>query len=349
MKILVTGARGFIGTHATAALVVEGHDVVALDRRADAVAAPVDIIDATEAAQVLVCDLSDQFALDRALIGVEAVVHQAAKVGLGDGVLDAADYARDNDLATAYLLAAMGRAAVPVLVLAGSMVVYGAGVGRCPAHGEVTVEPRTAEALCAGDFAAHCRCGATLDRVLVDEECVPRPMNVYAATKLAQEHLVSAWARQTGGTAVSLRYHNVYGVGMPRDTPYAGVAAIFTSSLLRGEAPQVFEDGGQLRDFVHVRDVARANLAALHLRRPGQLTVCNVGSGRARSVLDMALALARGLDGPAPVVTGHYRLGDVRHITASSQKAAEVLDWHASEEFDERVAELADAHRPTGG
>jgi dTDP-L-rhamnose 4-epimerase len=131
---------------------------------------------------------------------------------------------------------------------------------------------------------------------------------------------------------------------MPRDTPYAGVAAIFRSSLEAGEAPQVFEDGGQRRNFVHVRDVAAANLAALH--RPGSsgaLTTYNVGSRQPATIGDMAAALAAAAGGPEPVVTGRYRLGDVRHVTASTEKALQELGWSASVAFDAGMREFASA------
>jgi dTDP-L-rhamnose 4-epimerase len=143
-----------------------------------------------------------------------------------------------------------------------------------------------------------------------------------------------------------LRYHNVYGPGMPRDTPYAGVASIFRSALARGQAPRVFEDGGQRRDFVHVEDVAEANLAALHAledREPGGSRCYNVGSGTVHTVGDMAAALAAGHGGPPPLVTGEYRLGDVRHITADSTRLREELGWRPRVPFATGMAAFARA------
>ena len=166
------------------------------------------------------------------------------------------------------------------------------------------------------------------------------PSNAYASSKVAQEFYAANWARVTGGSVAAMRYHNVYGPGMPRDTPYAGVAAIFTSALRRGEAPKVFEDGGQRRDFVHVRDVAAATVLACERHTSG-VRAFNVGSGTPRTVGDMASALAKALNGPAPVVTGHYRLGDVRHITADSGRLQEELGWRARMAFEEGMAELA--------
>jgi dTDP-L-rhamnose 4-epimerase len=147
----------------------------------------------------------------------------------------------------------------------------------------------------------------------------------------------------TGGSAVALRYHNVYGPRMPRDTPYSGVAAIFRSALEGGRAPEVYEDGGQRRDFVHVRDVARANMCALNAGEPGTLRAFNVASGEPHTVGEMAEALAEAFGGPPPVVTGKFRLGDVRHIVASPAAAARGLGFRAQVSFGTGMAEFARA------
>ena len=168
------------------------------------------------------------------------------------------------------------------------------------------------------------------------------PRSTYAATKLAQEQLAALWARDAGGSVAALRYHNVYGPRMPRNTPYAGVASLFRSGLNRGEAPAVFEDGAQTRDFVHVTDVAAAN--ALAVERSGNgFAAYNVCSGEPRTIGEMAAALARASDGPAPVVTGQYRLGDVRHVFADPAAAARELGFTAGVPFADGMREFATA------
>ncbi|MFI5887470.1 NAD-dependent epimerase/dehydratase family protein [Streptomyces sp. NPDC051554] len=324
MRVLVTGGAGFIGSHVVEALTARGHEAVVFD----------------------LCDGHDvrsPQAVTSVLPGVDAVCHQAAMVGLGTRFSDAADYVSHNDLGTAVLLTAMADVGVRRLVLAGSMVVYGEGSYACEWHGPVRPGPRSVGDLDAGCFEPRCPdCGEELAPGLVGEDAPVDPRNVYATTKLAQEHLAAAWARSTGGSAVSLRYHNVYGPRMPRDTPYAGVASFFRSALARGEAPRVFEDGGQRRDFVHVRDVAAANVAALESEpREGALTAYNTGSGDPHTVGEMARALAAAYGGLAPVVTGEYRLGDVRHITADSSRLRAELGWKAEVEFAEGMREFA--------
>ncbi|MEQ8146618.1 NAD-dependent epimerase/dehydratase family protein [Streptomyces sp. OP7] len=328
MRVLVTGGAGFIGSTVVTALRERGHEPVVFDVRTDPAA-----------------DVRSPGAVRAALDGVDAVCHQAAMVGLGTGFGDAPEYVSRNDLGTAVLLAATADAGVRRLVLAGSMVVYGEGRYVCAGHGVVRPGPRAEEDLAAGRFEPRCPvCGAALEPGLVGEDAPADPRNVYAATKLAQEHLAAAWARATGGSAVSLRYHNVYGPGMPRDTPYAGVASFFRSALARGEAPRVFEDGGQRRDFVHVRDVASANVAALEADPPaGALTAYNTGSGTPHTVGEMAHALAEAHGGPFPVVTGEYRLGDVRHITADSARLRADLGWKPEITFEEGMREFATA------
>jgi dTDP-L-rhamnose 4-epimerase len=223
------------------------------------------------------------------------------------------------------------------------MVVYGEGIGLCPEHGPVTPSPRLESALAAGDFEPPCpHCGRPLGTTLVSEKAPLDPRNAYASSKVAQEFYAADWVRATGGSAAMLRYHNVYGPGMPRDTPYAGVAAIFTSALRNGRPPQVFEDGAQRRDFVHVRDVAAATVLACETHGDG-VRAFNVGSGAPRTVGEMARQLAISLAGPAPIVTGRFRLGDVRHITADSSRLRSELGWQPSIAFDDGMAELARA------
>ncbi|MER6061381.1 NAD-dependent epimerase/dehydratase family protein [Streptomyces sp. NPDC001792] len=328
MRVLVTGGAGFIGSHVVEALRAHGHEPLVYDVREDPGA-----------------DVRSPASVARALAGVDAVCHQAAMVGLGNGVADAAEYVSRNDLGTAVLVAAMAEAGVRHMVLAGSMVVYGEGRYECTRHGVVRPGPRAVADLDAGRFEPSCpHCGAEVSPGLVGEDAPADPRNVYAATKLAQEHLAAAWARSTGGSAVSLRYHNVYGPRMPRDTPYAGVASFFRSALARGEAPRVFEDGRQRRDFVHVRDVAAANVAALEAEAaPGVLAAYNTGSGEPRTVGELARALSAACGGPEPVVTGEYRLGDVRHITADSSRLRAELGWKPQVGFAEGMREFAGA------
>jgi dTDP-L-rhamnose 4-epimerase len=343
-RVLVTGGAGFIGSHVVDALAATGHEVRVLDLlHPGAHRDQPEYLNA--AAEYVWGDLADRDVAAAAVEGVDAVCHHAAMVGMGMDFADAAEYVAHNDLGTAVLLAALHSRARPVdrLVLASSMVVYGEGRYRCAAHGVVRPRPRAGARLEAGEWEPRCPdCAGALACEPVPEDAPVDPRNVYAATKLHQEHLCFVFGREHPEVAVTaLRYHNVYGPRMPHDTPYAGVAAIFRSALANGCAPEVYEDGRQRRDFVHVHDVARANLRALAADPPvtGPL---NVASGTPRTVLDMAKALAAALPGaPAPVVTGRYRLGDVRHVVGDTTAARDRLGFTAEVDFDHGMHEVA--------
>ncbi|HSE70305.1 MAG TPA: NAD-dependent epimerase/dehydratase family protein [Nocardioidaceae bacterium] len=345
MRVLLTGAAGFIGSAVAGTLRSRGHDVVAVD----VLLAEAHGADRPALEGVHRLDVREAGEWAHLLRGVDVVCHQAAMVGAGVAVADLPSYAAHNDLGTATLLAAMAAEGVGRIVLASSMVVYGEGRYVCPDHGAQRPGVRAVEALDRGEFDNACpRCGQTLAWATVDEDARLDPRSSYAASKVAQEHYAAAWARQAPGGSIALRYHNVYGPGMPRNTPYSGVAAIFRSALEEGRAPDVFEDGGQMRDFVHVADVARANLLAVEAltKMPhGRQRAYNVCSGRPVSVLDVARSISRGTangpEGPEPTVSGRYRPGDVRHVVASPDRARDELGFTAEVDPDEGLRAFA--------
>lgn len=348
MRVLLTGAAGFIGSTIADLLLARGDDVVPVDfllSKSHGAHPPI-----WAPANLIVGDIRDSELVKSLLTGIDVVCHQAAMVGLGVDAADGPDYAGHNVLGTAVLLAEMAAAGVRSLVQASSMVVYGEGRYRCAEHGDVRPGPRLPEALIAGDFDPLCPlCGDHLQWATISEDAPLDPRNTYAASKLAQEHFAAAWARQTSSAITSLRYHNVYGPRMPRDTPYAGVAAIFRSALEAGRAPRVLEDGGQMRDFIHVHDIAAANLAAIDRLAGstppsgGEVLACNVSSGDPHSVGELATTLAQAMNGPRPEVVGGGRPGDVRHVVADPALAMQVLGFRATVLFQDGVREFATA------
>ena len=343
MRVLVTGAGGFVGGHVADAEADQGHEVIRLDAYLPQAHGPRPVDDQG----VLRIDVGDPRAIRDVVEGVDVVCHHAAMVGAGVTVADLPDFARHNDLATAVLLAAMANAGVGRLVLASSMVVYGDGRYTCPVHADQIPEQRSIVDLERATFDPVCpQCGRALHWQPVDEDAALVPRSGYAASKVAQEHYAAAWARQTGGRVIALRYHNVYGPRMPQDTPYSGVAALFRSALERGAPPRVFEDGRQMRDFVHVSDVARANVVAIDTvgrAEAGELRPYNVCSGRPISIGDVASTISAAVGGPAPVTTGEFRAGDVRHIVASPDRAAEELGFRAIVDPDDGLRAFATA------
>lgn len=343
MRVLLTGGAGFIGSHIADLLAERGHTPVLLDALLPQAHAFPQAPAELDRYELVPGDVRDAGLLDRLLPQVDTVCHQAAMVGHGVDPNDAPNYAENNDVATAVLLAAMYRSGHRELVMASSMVVYGEGRYSCPEHGVVPPPVRRQADVDAGRYDLPCPlCGRDLAGELVGEDAPLAPRSTYAATKLAQEHLAVAWARAAGGRVWALRYHNVYGPRMPQNTPYAGVASIFRSSLERGEAPRVMEDGRQRRDFVHVSDVAAANLAALEASAPdGRCVPLNVCSGEVRTIGDLAATLADAMGGPAPQIVGGARPGDVRHVTADPARAAELLGFRARMSFADGITAFA--------
>jgi dTDP-L-rhamnose 4-epimerase len=305
MLVLVTGGAGFIGGHVAEALLAAGHDVRLLDNLHPAAhgGMPDDL---PAGAEFVRGDVREGADLDAALEGVDAVCHQAAMVGLGTDIGDIADYVAHNDLGTAVLLRTLAaRSYRGRLVQASSMVVYGEGRYACPEHGQVRPGPREVADLEAGRFEPPCpRCGRPLEPQAVPEDAPLDPRNVYAATKLQQEHLAAAFSRETGVPVTSLRYHNVYGPRMPRDTPYAG---------WRPSSPAPWRPAGRPASSRTAASCATSCTCATSPAPtsspsppPTPSRPFNVCSGTPRSVGDMARALWEATDGgaPEPEVTG---------------------------------------------
>jgi dTDP-L-rhamnose 4-epimerase len=333
MKVLLTGAAGFIGAATSEALLDRGHEVIGVDAFSPQAHGPGarEVVRQVPIHDLDVCEAQEWSHL---LQDVDVVCHLAAMVGGGSNVTDLPLSAGANALGTAPLLAALATAGVGAFVQASSMVVYGEGAYSCPQHGRQAPAARSLDDLEAGRFDHGCPlCGTLLGWEAVGEDTPFDPRSSYAASKVAQEHYAAVWARQTSGHATSLRYHNVYGPGMPRNTPYSGVAALFRSAVEDGRPPVVFEDGRQVRDFVHVSDVAVATVAAVEQVASGAIgshVAYNICSGRPVTILEVALAITDALPGElVPTVSPQYRSGDVRHVVASPERARAALGFTA--------------------
>ena len=347
MATLVTGGAGFIGSHIVDQLIALGEEVICIDNL-DPAAHDGEPNWLNPEAEYIWGNVVDRDTWDLVVGRIDAVCHQASKVGLGVNFADVDAYVTDNDLGMAVGLRSLHDAGwAGRFLLASSMVVYGEGSYECAAHGSVRPAPRVVADLGAGEFEPRCpQCDNFLEPTFVPEDAALDPRNVYAATKLHQEHLLSAFVREHPDVhPIALRYHNVYGGRMPSDTPYAGVASIFRSALEKGLAPKVFEDGGQRRNFVHVRDVARANVLALRADH-GVVGPFNIASQEPATLLEMAEALcAARADGVRPAVVGGYRLGDVRHVTASTERASQQLGFTAEIGLLDGMADFAVAEQ----
>lgn len=342
-RILITGGAGFIGSHLADHLLAHGHAVRALDVLSPQVHGP----GATRPAyldpevELVVADVRDPEAVRRALRGVDAVVHLAAAVGVGQSMYEVERYASVNDLGTAVLLQALIERPVERLVVASSMSLYGEGLYR-DAHGHLVSAERTRAQLLARQWELTAADGAPLEPVPTPETKPPALASIYALGKFDQERMALIVGGAYGIPTVALRFFNVYGTRQALSNPYTGVLAIFAARFLNGRAPLVNEDGRQRRDFVSVKDVAEACRLALEVpAAAGQ--VFNVGSGRSFTVAEVArrLALALGREEVEPEITQRCRVGDIRHCFADIGRARAVLGYHPRVSFEDGLAELA--------
>ena len=344
MRVLLTGGAGFIGRHVLHELLAHGHEVRVFDSLRPDVHGT-DSPRSLEGAELHIADVRDASAVNKAVIGIDAVIHLAAKVGLGVDIYDLPDYAGSNEVGTAVLLAGMARAGVSRLTLASSMVVYGEGLAPCIEHGMVRPAPRSETALAAGQFEPPCpTCGRPLGHALVDESAPFDPRNAYASSKVAQEFYAGNWARLSGGSVTALRYHNVYGPGMPRDTPYAGVAAIFTSACGAERRHKYLRTGASAEiSFMCATWPMRRSMLAKN-KNPASRPSMSVQGRRAPSV--RWRGVGRSAERARPEITGRYRLGDVRHITADSSRLRRELSWLPQVDFRQGMNELAHFKTP---
>lgn len=345
-RVLVTGGAGFIGSHLASALVDRGDYVRVLDVLDPQVHGSEPGLPKFDEVEMIHGDILDPSALSRALEGIEVVFHQAASVGVGQSMYEAAAYTKVNCVGTALLMEKIVErgSTVEKVIVASSMSIYGEGKYRCPSCGPMAPGPRNRERLSAGKWEPACpRCGRDLSSLPTDEEKPLLPTSVYAISKRTQEETALVMARAYGIPAVALRYFNVYGPGQSLSNPYTGVAAIFSSRILNGQHPALFEDGLQGRDFVHVSDIVQANLLAME-RSEADFEVFNVGTGVLTPLADLARGLAERLAAGAPLqprILGSFREGDIRHCYADIGKIRTRLGYEPRVSLREGFGDLA--------
>jgi len=343
-RVLVTGGAGFVGSHLVDALLERGDAVRILDNLDPQVHGPEQRVPAwvPSEAEFVRGDVRDVEAVRRSLAGVDLVYHLAAAVGVGQSMYQPAAYTAVNTLGTANLLQALvdERGDVERLVVASSMSIYGEGRYTRPDGREPRVSSRSLEQLRRHEWELRDPDGVELAPAPTDEAKALESTSIYALTKADQEKMVLMIGEAYGIPSVALRFFNIYGPRQALSNPYTGVAAIFSSRLLNGQPPLVFEDGEQRRDFVSVHDVVQALLLAAQ-EEAAVGKALNVGSGRAVTVREVAETLARVLGSELePEVTGKYRVGDIRNCWANISLAREVLGYEPAVTFERGMEEL---------
>jgi len=346
MRVLVTGGAGFIGSHVAEALLARGHEVRALDNLDPQVHGPAAQRPARLPSDVelIIGEVRDRAALARALDGIDAVVHLAAAVGVGQSMYQVEHYIGVNSGGTATLweLLIERRDRIRKVVVASSNTVYGEGLYACAACGPLAPRVRPAAQLQQGRWEIECpRCGALCQPSATPETKLPAPQSPYALTKYDQERLCLLLGRAYGIPAVALRLFNVYGPGQSLSNPYTGAAAIFACRALNGQSPVIYEDGLQTRDLVHVRDIARAVTRALESEVSDE--VFNLGTGQPTGILELAAKICERLGANVrPQVVGKFRAGDIRHCTADLTRANAVLGFEPTISLDQGLDDLLD-------
>jgi dTDP-L-rhamnose 4-epimerase len=345
-NILVTGGAGFIGSHLVDALVKDGHRVRILDSLADEVHGGVVPAHLNPQAEFIRGTVCDPETVASAMDGIDAVYHLAAELGLGRSMYQVRRFVTGNDLGTAVLLEELIKRKTQIrkLIVASSMSLYGEGPYRCAScHTTSFPELRVDGQLSQKKWEFECEaCGATLETLPTPESKPLNPTSVYAVGKQVQEQYSLIIGRAYAIPTVAFRYFNVYGPRQALSNPYTGACAIFSSRLLNDEAPLIYEDGEQTRDFVSVHDIVQANLLALD-SNAADYQVLNVGTGRATTIRFIAEVIARGLGkNIKPDLTGQFREGDIRHCIADISRARKLLGYEPKIALEDGLVELLD-------
>ncbi|KXF79132.1 dehydratase [Paramesorhizobium deserti] len=341
-KILITGGCGFIGRHLTDELLENGYGVRVLDGLVEQVHGE-EAPERDGRVDYVFADIRDRDALRAALRGIDQVVHLAAEVGVGQSMYEIARYVGANELGTAILLEELIDLPVERIVVASSMSVYGEGLYRDDEGELQRAVRRVPKSIGPGRWDPTNPDGRKLEPVQTDEQKPVDIASIYALTKYCQEKAVLIFAQAYARQAVALRLFNVFGPGQALSNPYTGVLANFSSRLANGQRPMIFEDGEQRRDFVHVRDVARAFRLALE-QPQADGHVINVGSGRSYTIAGVARLLAEvmGVPGIEPEILGTSRSGDIRHCFADISKAGELLGFQPRFLLENSLGEFAE-------
>ncbi|MDX6805443.1 NAD-dependent epimerase/dehydratase family protein [Terrihabitans rhizophilus] len=341
-RYLVTGGAGFIGRHLCRQLLDEGHEIRVVDSLVEQVHGGQPRADVLQHVEFIQGDLRNRDVAARAVDGVDAVYHLAAEVGVGQSMYEIERYVGGNDLATANLLQELIAKPVERIVVASSMSVYGEGLYVTPHGTRVENAVRTGDQVKSRTWDPVGPNGEPLTPIATDETKQISLSSIYALTKFVQEQEVLITARAYGMGAVALRLFNVFGPGQALSNPYTGVLAIFASRLLNHERPMIFEDGKQMRDFVHVDDVARAFQLAMNTPEANGETM-NIGAGEPHTVQQVGQLLAGAMGREIePEILNEARSGDIRHCFGDLSKAERVLGFKPQYKLSDKLGELAE-------
>jgi dTDP-L-rhamnose 4-epimerase len=346
-SVLITGGAGFIGVNICRALLAEGHRLSVLDNFSQQVhntnnGLPLDI---RSHVHLIKEDIRNKTAVRQALNGIDTLIHLAAETGTGQSMYEIERYFSVNVQGTALLLDVLQNDEVgknlDTLIVASSRAIYGEGCYQCSGHGTVFPEPRSLNRMLSGDFDLHCpKCGAIVMMAPTEESAPFQPLSIYGLTKQVQEQAMLMFAKTRGINGFSLRYQNVYGPGQSLKNPYTGILSIFSNLARQSQTIEVYEDGLESRDFIFVEDVAAATCRTVSYRG-NFVGAINVGSGESVTVNTVAHEINNYFGGCSDVlITGKFRVGDIRHNVASMTKAQSVIKFVPSVSFKDGLRQF---------
>jgi dTDP-L-rhamnose 4-epimerase len=343
-RVLITGGAGFIGAHVANELLTHGYTVRALDNLVPQVHGQAKVRPAylSDEVELIVGDIRDSEAVFCALKNVDAVIHLVSLVGVGQSMYQIDEYTSVNNFGTARLLQELTKQPVNKVIVASSMSIYGEGLYVDEAGAPAVPAERTLEQLKLGDWEVRSEKGAPLTPAPTPENKAPSLASIYALSKFDQERMCLMVGRAYRIPAVALRFFNTYGPYQALSNPYTGVLSNFAARVLNGNAPLIFEDGQQKRDFVSVYDVARACRLALE-KSEADGHALNISSGVPMTVAEVAARTIQSLGRSQiePDITGKYRMGDIRHCFADVSMAKKLLGWEPVVTLEQGLQDLA--------
>lgn len=347
-KVLITGGAGFIG-NAIIEKIHQDFDVVVLDNLSPQIHGE-NYEDSylyqqvKDKVELIIGDVCDEALVAKALEGVDYIIHLAAETGTGQSMYELNRYTQVNIAGLSNMLETILKKKLPVkkIVLSSSRSVYGEGMYRCTEHGVVVPNSRVVEDMLKKDFEPKCPiCAKDVELIPTDVTSLPKPISYYAFTKLAQEEMLKVMCPSMGLDYTIFRYQNVFGPGQSLSNPYTGILSIFSKRLLNNQDINIFEDGLESRDFVHVKDVAAYTINALTNEKTHGQTL-NVGSGESVSVIRVAETLKAMYGSTSSIgVTGDFRIGDIRHNKADMVKTIACCGFTPEYTFDLGMKEFS--------
>ena len=348
MNILITGGAGFIGSRLAISLIGDGHNVRILDNFNSQIhgnsAPSLQRTFSAHGIEVIAGDIRSKEEVGAALKDVQSIVHLASETGTGQSMYQISNYADTNVIGTCNLVEQIitAKSDIDCLIIASTRAVYGEGKYLCNEHGIQVPESRIPSQLIAGVYDPVCRfCQKPMTPAATDEYTPTNPKSIYGITKLAQEQIAMTALSAIGVKTIALRLQNVFGPGQSLNNPYTGILSIFSKQMTNNLPIYIFEDGQESRDFVYVDDVVTAIRLALFGKKLTE-TIFNVGCGSMTSVLDLVNKLKSVYESNSDVViTGEYRIGDIRHNYADTKRSREVLKFEPSISLDQGLQRFA--------